>query len=190
MTDTAVHPAGTVDPALLPTLPGRTLDPHELLEWVRELAGDPDLWLEHARHEGGPERGGRHFVSLYRDTDIDVWLLCWDTTDDTGWHDHDTSAGAVAVTHGAVVENVPRLGGEAQGRTVPEGRAFAFGPDHIHRMVGAVDGSISLHAYSPPLWRMGQYSISPTGVMRRYSVSYADELRPLEDGSAPTAQSQ
>jgi hypothetical protein len=26
---------------------------------------------------------------------------------------------------------------------------------------------------------MGQYSISRSGVMRRYSVSYADELRPL-----------
>ena len=46
-------------------------------------------------------------------------------------------------------------------------------------MAGAVDGSVSIHAYSPPLWRMGQYSISPAGVMRRYSVSYADELRPL-----------
>ncbi len=65
-------------------------------------------------------------------------------------------------------------------RTVPAGRSFGFGPDHIHRMSGAVDGSVSIHAYSPPLWRMGQYSISPAGVLRRTSVSYADELRPLE----------
>jgi hypothetical protein len=63
---------------------------------------------------------------------------------------------------------------------VPAGRAFAFGPDHIHRMTGAVDGSVSIHAYSPPLWRMGQYSISPSGVLRRHAVSYADELRPLD----------
>ena len=159
----------------LPTLPGRVLDPQELLAWVRELAADPELWEQHVRHDAG----GRHFVSLYRDADIDVWLLCWNTVDDTGWHDHDTSAGAVAVTRGAVVENRPRLGGEPAGRTVEAGRAFAFGPDHIHRMAGAVDGSVSIHAYSPPLWRMGQYSISSSGVMRRYSVSYADELRPL-----------
>ena len=37
-----------------------------------------------------------------------------------------------------------------------------------------------MHAYSPPLWRMGQYAVSDSGVLRRVSVSYADELRPLE----------
>ena len=61
-----------------------------------------------------------------------------------------------------------------------EGRAFAFGPDHIHRMGGSVDGSVSIHAYSPPLWRMGQYAIDAGGEMRRVSVSYAEELRPLD----------
>jgi cysteine dioxygenase type I len=179
MTLAPAHTPATVacalDPEQLPALPGRVLDPQELLAWVRELAADPERWAQHVRHD----TGGRHFVSLYRDSDIDVWLLCWNTVDDTGWHDHDTSAGAVAVTHGAVVENRPRLGGEPQTQTIEAGRAFAFGPDHIHRMSGAVDGSVSIHAYSPPLWRMGQYSISPSGVMRRYSVSYADELRPL-----------
>ena len=61
-----------------------------------------------------------------------------------------------------------------------EGRAFGFGPDHIHRMGGSVDGSVSIHAYSPPLWRMGQYAIDAGGEMRRVSVSYAEELRPLD----------
>jgi hypothetical protein len=179
MTLAPEHPAATTAGALpaeqLPDLPGRVLEPAELLAWVRELAADPERWQHHVRHD----TDGRHFVSLYRDADIDVWLLCWNTVDDTGWHDHDTSAGAVAVTRGAVVENRPRLGGEPVSQVVSAGRAFAFGPDHIHRMSGAVDGSVSIHAYSPPLWRMGQYSISASGVMRRYSVSYADELRPL-----------
>jgi len=167
--------AGALSADQLPALPGGVLSPAELLAWVRELAADPERWQEHIRHD----TDGRHYVSLYRDADIDVWLLCWNTVDDTGWHDHDTSAGAVAVTRGGVVENRPRLGGEPVSQVVPAGRAFAFGPDHIHRMAGAEDGSVSIHAYSPPLWRMGQYSISPSGVMRRYSVSYADELRPL-----------
>jgi len=179
MTLAPEHPSATTAGALpahqLPALPGRVLEPAELLAWVRELAADPERWQQHVRHD----TDGRHFVSLYRDADIDVWLLCWNTVDDTGWHDHDTSSGAVAVTRGAVVENRPRLGGEPVSRTLAAGTAFAFGPDHIHRMAGAVDGSVSIHAYSPPLWRMGQYSISPSGVMRRYSVSYADELRPL-----------
>jgi hypothetical protein len=55
-----------------------------------------------------------------------------------------------------------------------------LGPDHIHRLTGAVHGSVSVHAYSPPLWRMGQYSVGADGRLRRQSVSYADELRPLE----------
>ncbi len=160
----------------LPALPGRELSSAELRAFVRRLAARPDLWRHLVRHDGN----GRHYVSLYRDADVDVWLLCWNEVDDTGWHDHDTSAGAVAVVEGAVTESRPRLGGVPATRTVRAGRAFAFGPDHIHRMGGAVDGSVSIHAYSPPLWRMGQYSISDSGVMRRFSVSYADELRPLD----------
>jgi hypothetical protein len=164
----------------LPALPGRVLEEDELRAWVREVAARPELWERHVRHDAHDAGSGRHYVSLYRDADIDVWLLCWNLEDDTGWHDHDTPAGAVAVTRGAVTESRPRLGGEPVVTTVAAGHVLAFGPDHIHRMGGAVDGSVSIHAYSPPLWRMGQYSISPSGVMKRFSVSYADELRPLD----------
>ena len=162
---------------VLPTLPGRVLELQELKQWVAELAAQPGLWEPHVRHD----TGRRHYASLYRDSDIDVWVLCWNTQDDTGWHDHDTSSGAVAVTRGAVTEATPRMGGEPVTRVVDEGRVFAFGPDHIHRMGGSVDGSVSIHAYSPPLWRMGQYSISAAGVLRRKAVSYADELRPIDE---------
>lgn len=161
----------------LPELPGRTLAPAELRAWVDDLAAQRGLWEHLVRHD----THGRHYVSLYRDKDIDVWLLCWNTVDDTGWHDHDISSGAVAVTQGAVVEQQPRFGTDPVQREVGAGHSFGFGPDHIHRMSGAVDGSASIHAYSPPLWRMGQYAISDDGVLRRVSVSYADELRPLED---------
>lgn len=161
---------------VLPTLPGRVLGPQELRRWVADLAARPGLWEHLVRHDAGR----RHYASLHRDTDIDVWVLCWNVVDDTGWHDHDTSSGAVAVTRGAVTEATPRIGGEPVTRVVAAGQAFAFGPDHIHRMAGSVDGSVSIHAYSPPLWRMGQYSISPSGVLRRRTVSYADELRPID----------
>lgn len=161
----------------LPPLPGGVLAVDDLRAWVRQLASRPDLWQRYVRHDGE----GRHYVSLYRDADIDVWLLCWNLVDDTGWHDHDTSAGAVAVVRGAVSESRPRLGGDAATRTIGAGSDFGFDADHIHRMGGAVDGSVSIHAYSPPLWRMGQYSISASGVMRRWSVSYADELRPIDE---------
>ena len=40
---------------------------------------------------------------------------------------------------------------------------------------------MTLHAYSPPLWRMGAYLVEPDGALRRFSVSYAEELRPLDE---------
>jgi len=157
-------------------LPGRTLSRDELTVLVKELACRPELWSDRVAFD----TGGRHFVSLYRDEDVDVWLLCWNTVDDTGWHDHDTSSGAVTVAYGAVRETNPRLNGEPVVKVVDVGSTFSFGPEHIHRMAGAVDGSVTIHAYSPPLWRMGQYAFGADGSLRRRSLSYAEELRPVD----------
>jgi hypothetical protein len=157
------------------SLPARTLDKSELRELVDALAQDVSSWREHVAFPDGQ----RHYVSLYRDDNVDVWLLCWTPENDTGWHDHDISSGAVAVVGGTLKECNPRIGGAHVEVAVGEGVSFAFGPEHIHRLVGAADQSVSIHAYSPPLWRLGQYSIDQGGVMRRVSVSYADELRPL-----------
>jgi hypothetical protein len=44
--------------------------------------------------------------------------------------------------------------------------------------------AISIHAYSPPLWRMGSYAIEPDGTLRRASISYAEELRPADTEAA------
>ena len=38
---------------------------------------------------------------------------------------------------------------------------------------------MTLHLYSPPLARMGAYTIGDNGVLARHSVSYAEELKPL-----------
>jgi Cysteine dioxygenase type I len=162
-------------------LPGRQLDRNELIELARSIAAHPELW------EGliAFDDEHRHYVSLHRDAHVDVWVLCWTPSNDTGWHDHDISSGAVAVVRGAVVEHNLALGTDCLRTTVAAGLSFSFGPDHIHRMTGEEHeggrGSVTIHAYSPPLWRMGQYSISTTGVLRRASVSYADELRPIDE---------
>jgi hypothetical protein len=158
-------------------LPGRDLDRSELLELVRDLATKPDVWTAHVAFSDD----NRHYVSLYRDSHVDVWVLCWTAQNDTGWHDHDISSGAVAVVQGALTEHNLALGKSSVAVAVTAGEAYCFGPDHIHRLTGRDPGSVSIHAYSPPLWRMGQYTVSANGVLRRLSVSYADELRPLDD---------
>jgi predicted metal-dependent enzyme (double-stranded beta helix superfamily) len=159
----------------LPSLPARNLDRDELETLVHQLARDPQRWRELIDYSDEE----RVFVSMYRDDYVDVWLLCWTPQNDTGWHDHDISSGAVRVVQGALTESNPRIGGEPAVRVVEAGEAFSFGPDHIHRLTGEQARSVSIHAYSPPLWRLGQYAITDDGVMRRQSISYADELRPV-----------
>jgi hypothetical protein len=167
---------------LWPATPtGRDLSRRELRELVDELAARPQLWREHVAFRDGQ----RHYASLHRDDHVDVWLLCWTRRDDTGWHDHDVSSGSVHVVHGAINENNPRIGGNHLSVTMPAGGSFCFGPDHIHRLTGETDDTVTIHAYSPPLERLGQYAIGDDGLMRRVSVSYADELRPL-DVAPPT----
>ena len=135
------------------------------------------LWPQHVAFSDDK----RHYVSLHRDTHVDVWLLCWTPQNDTGWHDHDISSGAVAVTQGTLTEHNLAIGTPSIETEIGAGSAYSFGPDHIHRLTGRDPGSVSVHAYSPPLWRMGQYTLGAGGQLRRRSVSYADELRPLDD---------
>jgi hypothetical protein len=159
----------------IPELPDRYLGPPELAELVDNLAGRPDLWSGQVDYAGGQ----RHYASIHRDEYVDIWLICWSPGNDTGWHDHDISSGAVRVVQGALVESNPRIGGAHARTVVAAGCSFSFGPDHIHRLTDEAAQAVSLHAYSPPLWRLGQYTIDDSGVMRRLSVCYADELRPL-----------
>ncbi len=159
----------------LDDLPARDLTPEELQDLVSTLASDPAAWA----HLVGFDDEERVYASLHRDAHVDVWLLCWTPQNDTGWHDHDISAGAVAVVAGELVENNLTVAAGGVETRIGAGKAFCFGPEHIHRLNGAEPGSVSVHAYSPPLWRMGQYAVSDAGVLRRVSVSYADELRPL-----------
>jgi predicted metal-dependent enzyme (double-stranded beta helix superfamily) len=165
----------STSPITLTGLPGRDLDRPELLQLVRSLASEPP-WL---RSDVSFSDEERHYVQVHRDPYIDVWLLCWTPRNDTGWHDHDISSGAIAVVQGCLEEQVLTVGAPSTRTAMRAGHSYSFGPDHIHRLSGLDAGSVSVHAYSPPLWRLGQYTVSDSGLLRRTSVSYADELRPL-----------
>ena len=136
----------------LDTLPGRNLEQHELRSLASSLALQPDLW----RHHLAFDDDRRVHVSLYRDAHVDVWLLCWTPENDTGFHDHDISSGAVAVVRGTLVEHNLAIDDQTIVTLVNAGNVFSFGPDHLHRLTGAIHGSVSVHAYSPPMWRTGQ----------------------------------
>ena len=98
---------------------------------------------------------------------------------DTGFHDHDLSRGAVAVVQGEVAEDRLALGGLPVTRTFGAGEAFHFSAADIHRVRHTGERpAVTIHAYSPPLWRMGAYEILESGELRRHSLSSCDRSAP------------
>jgi len=159
--------------------PGEDLDRPQLAELATALGREPRYWSHLVRHD--PEE--RYFVQLYRDPHVDVWLICWLNQQDTGYHDHDISSGAVYVCAGALAEDRFHFGGEALREVSREreaGSTFDFDAAYIHRMrhPGGVPAT-SIHVCSPALWRMGYYERDPNGDRCRTSITYADEVGPL-----------
>ena len=152
-------------------------DRSELRELVAGIAADPRQWRSLVRHDSGD----RHFEQLWRDDQVDVWVISWGSGNDTGFHDHDISSGAVAVVEGELIEERLVLAGAPLRLRHRAGDVFDFDSAHVHRMRQDSDTpAVSIHAYSPPLWRMGSYAVNPDGTLRRQSISYAEELRPAE----------
>jgi predicted metal-dependent enzyme (double-stranded beta helix superfamily) len=148
----------------------------ELGALVERLAAEPERWRHLVHHH--PD--ARTYEQLHRDDRVAVWLICWMNDHDTGFHDHDLSAGALTVVRGQIREERLVLGGPPAGRTLGAGETLDFAASDIHRVSHAgTEPAVTLHAYSPPLWRMGAYEVSPDGTLRRHSMSYAEELRPL-----------
>ena len=158
----------------------RDLDLAELRELVGRVAADPEQW----RPLVWSDVAERRFEQLWRDDHVDVWVISWANGNDTGFHDHDVSSGAVAVVEGELVEERLVVGGAPRLLRHRAGDVFDFDASHVHRMrQDATTPAVSIHAYSPPLWRMGTYVVEADGTLRRRSISYAEELRPVEDAA-------
>jgi predicted metal-dependent enzyme (double-stranded beta helix superfamily) len=163
--------------AAVPRPLGRDLSGPELQAFVQELADRPELWIDLVKHDSRQ----RVYEELLRDPHLTAWLICWMDEHDTGFHDHDLSAGAVAVVSGAVREERLAIDGPPRNRAFAAGGAFHFSAADIHRVrhCGS-DPAVTLHVYSPPLLRMGAYVISEDGVLARHPMSHLEELRPLK----------
>jgi hypothetical protein len=158
----------------LPT--GRDLERDELVELATAIGKNPELWSSQVRHDVGE----RIYVQLYRDTHLDVWMICWLDDQKTGYHDHDLSSGAVYVCEGTLVEDRFHFGGDNLSHASRErlaGEVFEFDAAYIHgvRHAGGPPAT-SIHCYSPPLWRMGYYDADPNGSLCRTSMTYLEEV--------------
>lgn len=158
---------------------GRDLSQEELQAFVRELARRRDLWRHLVEHDSAQ----RQYVELLGDQHVTAWLICWMCDHDTGYHDHDGSAGAVAVVQGSVREERLSVSGGSRQRLFAAGQAFGFSAADIHRVrhAGAAP-AITIHAYSPALLRMGAYVVDGDGVLARRVMDAREELRPMAAG--------
>lgn len=144
---------------------------------AREIAADESRWRPHVRHETGQ----RHYHQLERTDAYEAYVISWVDDHDTGFHDHDVSAGGVHVIEGGIHEE--RLGfarGHVE-RLVGPGETIEFGPSYIHRFRPA-DGvpTVSIHVYSPPLRTMGSYYEGPDGELVRIPIDGDAELVNLD----------
>ncbi|HEX4467534.1 MAG TPA: cysteine dioxygenase family protein [Solirubrobacteraceae bacterium] len=172
-----VPPEATNPFQAVPRPRGRDLTAAELEDFARAIAERAELWIGLVKHD----RTQRLYEELLSDRHVTAWLICWMDEQDTGFHDHDVSAGAVAVVSGTVREERLAVGAAPRERRVAVGSSFSFEPADIHRVTHAgTDPAVTLHVYSPPLRRMGAYAIAEDGVLARHTMSYEEELRPLE----------
>jgi hypothetical protein len=150
------------------------LTPEQLERCAAALAADPARWRHLVRHE----RDVRVYEQIFSDERLNAWLICWSDRQDTGFHDHDESAGGIAVIAGRVCEERLAVGAPPLARTSSAGECFNVPASAIHRVVHVgAEPAITIHAYSPPLARMGAYRIGPGGELEREALSHEQELR-------------
>ncbi len=153
------------------------LDGPQLAAFTADLARREELWREHVAHDAGQ----RVYTEIVRTAAVSAWLICWCNEQDTGFHDHDVSAGAVAVIAGQICEERLRTRLPPRRRSFGAGDCFHFEACDIHRVRHVGDEpAVTLHAYSPPLLRMGAYVVEAAGRLRRRSVPLTESLRPLK----------
>jgi mannose-6-phosphate isomerase-like protein (cupin superfamily) len=145
----------------------------ELEQFAVNLAAATDRWHHLVRHADD----ARVYAQIWDDDDVNAWVICWSEDQDTGFHDHDESAAAIAVVSGQVREDRLRLNGAPISREIGPGTTFTLPPVAIHRVLHAGNQpAVTIHAYSPPLQRTGAYRVGDDGELQRESQPFETEL--------------
>jgi len=151
------------------------LSNEELERFASALAATPERW----RRLLPGSHGARLYELIWSDEQVNAWAICWQEDNDTGWHDHDESAGGIAVVSGHVREERLVIGAEPRVRRIGPGETFVVPSTAIHRVMHeGAEPAVTIHAYSPPLSRMGAYRVGPGGELERESLAAGIELRP------------
>jgi quercetin dioxygenase-like cupin family protein len=141
------------------------LDLHDLRQVVDGWAAHPELWCPLVRHD----EAERTYALLHRDDSLELYVVCWMSGHDTGFHDHDESAAAIAVLEGSITEQRLAVSSGTVEATLDSGDSITIAREAIHRVTHAGDApAVTLHAYSPPLERVGTYEVAEDGALLRH----------------------
>jgi cysteine dioxygenase len=115
----------------------------------------------------------------------DALVLCWRAGQVSPIHDHRGSACAVRVIRGRATETIYEMTEEGRvfptkTRQLPEGYMCATQDLDIHQLGNSQPSRdlITLHIYSPPLLKMGQYSLEDSRLLE-----FEDEVYDLTEGA-------
>jgi len=153
--------------------PVAPLAPDDLRAQLIGFSARRERWRGLVRHD--PEE--RTYALLHRGPTSEIYVVSWMPGHDTGFHDHDQSAAAIAVLEGTVLEDRLCLGGTVSD-ALPAGSLVTIPPSAIHRVRHGGDApSVTMHAYSPPLERVGAYEVEPSGRLLRHARAADVPLR-------------
>ena len=144
---------------------------------------------DHLLPENGVPEAERWFARIHGDEELDVWLISWVPGRATELHDHGGSLGALTVLSGSLNE----FRWEGRGlrrRRLDAGDQAGFPLGWVHDVVWAprpvptpiagpatataVQPTLSVHAYSPPLTAMSYYEITERNTLRRQRTELTD----------------
>jgi hypothetical protein len=129
--------------------------PAQLLRTARLFASDPELsnLVDH-------RSGERRWVELDSSPYLQIWLHSWPAGAETGWHDHDESAGAFLAVSGTFSEQTA-LGDDHIQTTFIGGQGRPFPPWHFHNVSNVgLDTAFSVHLFTPRLTRTPRYALT------------------------------
>ena len=157
------------------------LDLDELRALAGAIARDRDLW--------GPlvviDSTRRRYRLMYEDHRLDIWALSWMPGQGTGFHDHDLSRVGIAIGQGVVIEKQMLLPAGATRLELRHGDVRGGPAGYIHSAAwGEGMPAVSIHCYSPPLVRVGQYKVDEDGILRRRAEHGRQELMDHTVGAA------
>lgn len=143
---------------------GENLTEPQLVALVRGVYREPDLWRPLVVTD--PDR--RRYRLLYEEARLDLWVLSWMPGQFTGYHDHGDAAVGLVAAQGEVIERQLHLRDGARARRLTAGDERHGRAGYIHS-VGHAAGrpAVTIHAYSPPLTQVGQYSADESGLLIR-----------------------